>query len=487
MLKFLHLFITVTIFLVGLFLFCERETNPVNPNQLPNTSIANIPKSDDTLFALVTLHWDGEDYDGFISAYEYCYTSYHVWQGDSFVLDWQKTTETSVTIPFESSDLLNYQRFRVRAIDDKGEVDPEPAQIRFYTVQTIFPETVIEVPEDEQQFFIIDHVTDWWEGVPLRFTASDADGEVVEYAWRVDGAEWTWTTDTSLFLPPDNFQPLDGPHTISVISRDNTNLVDPIGDSITVILVQPSFDKDILIIDETDDSLFTGPLQAFYGRDDLVDSFYYRIFLPDGEWDFFANGMPPKTVLGQYKLVIWHADNPYSNELNVHKLPENIEDIKDYLHVGGDFIMSGWRILKSFAQADPFPKTFQAGSFIHDYLHILEADETILIPTDFVGCNPWPQVTDTMYVDSDKLSVWPYSGMLGQINIMPRRTGFTDVMYVYANLISSTYYLGRGQPVGIRYYGSVFDTIVLGFPLFFIREDYAMIMADRMLSSLGYR
>ncbi|MCK5453810.1 MAG: hypothetical protein KAJ16_05585, partial [Calditrichia bacterium] len=176
-----------------------------------------------------------------------------------------------------------------------------------------------------------------------------------------------------------------------------------------------------------------------------------------------------------------------SNELNVHKLPENIEDIKDYLHVGGDFIMSGWRILKSFAQADPFPKTFQAGSFIHDYLHILEADETILIPTDFVGCNPWPQVTDTMYVDSDKLSVWPYSGMLGQINIMPRRTGFTDVMYVYANLISSTYYLGRGQPVGIRYYGSVFDTIVLGFPLFFIKEDHAMIMADRMLSSLGYR
>ncbi len=103
MLKALHLFVTMIIFLVGLFLFCERETNPVNPNQLPNTSIANIPKSDDTLFALVTLHWDGEDYDGFISAYEYCYTSYHVLLGDSFVLDWQKTTETSVTIPFEPS------------------------------------------------------------------------------------------------------------------------------------------------------------------------------------------------------------------------------------------------------------------------------------------------------------------------------------------------------------------------------------------------
>ncbi len=487
MLKQLFIMIVFVLVAGSIMLTCERETSPAKSNTPPNTTIANIPRADDTLFALVTLHWDGEDYDGFISGYQYRYTSYHVMAGDSFILDWQSTTETSVTIPFESSDDLNYQRFLVRAIDDKGEMDPEPAERRFYTVQTIFPQTRLLIPDDEEQFFVIDHVTDWWEGVPLTFTASDADGDVVEYAWRVDNGEWNWTTDTSLYILPNFFQPLDGPHRISVTSRDNTNLVDPVGDSIIVNLVLPTFHKDILIIDETDEALFTGGLQAYRNRDDLVDAFYNRIFTPDSSWDYRASGMPPKSVLGQYKLVIWHADNPYSNENDVHKLPLYIEDVKDYLHVGGDFIMGGWRILKSFAQTEPFPKTFQPGSFIHDYLHILTADETILIPTDFVGCNPWPNVTDTMKVDQTKLAEFPYFGKLGQINIMPRRAGFTEVMYVYANLISSNFFQWRGEPVGIRYYGSVFDTIVLGFPLFLMNETDATIMANRMLNSLGYR
>ena len=184
---------------------------------------------DDTLFALITLHWDGEDYDGFISGYQYRYITYHVFDGDSVVFDWITTRETSVTIPFESSDILNYQKFQVRAIDDQGMMDPEPAERRFYTVQTIFPETTILVPENEQQFFVIDQITDWWQGVPLQYNASDEDGEVVEYAWKVDNGEWNWTTDTTLFIDPSYFQPLSGMHKISVTSRDNTNLIDPVG------------------------------------------------------------------------------------------------------------------------------------------------------------------------------------------------------------------------------------------------------------------
>lgn len=46
--------------LVVLFLpSCEKATSPPNQNTPPNTTAANIPKSGDTLFALVTLHWDG--------------------------------------------------------------------------------------------------------------------------------------------------------------------------------------------------------------------------------------------------------------------------------------------------------------------------------------------------------------------------------------------------------------------------------------------
>ncbi|MBN2365429.1 MAG: hypothetical protein EH225_05605 [Calditrichaeota bacterium] len=480
MLKYVK-FLSVIFFSIILIWTCERKTNPALPNSPPNTTLANIPKENDTLFALLTLHWDGEDYDGFISAYQYRYVTYHLFMGDSVVQEWETTQETSVTIPFESSDELNYQRFEVRAVDDLGEIDPEPAQRTFYTVQTVFPETEILIPEDEEQFFVIDHVTDWWQGVPLTFQATDADGEVVEYAWRVDDGEWNWTEDTTLTIEPQYFDPLDGPHIISVISRDNTNLIDPVGDSITVNLVQPSFTKDILIVDETDESLFSSfpALQS----DTLVDGFYARVFGNNDEWDFRANGMPPKDVLGEYRLIIWHADNPYSNPTNVHKLPQHIEDVKDYLNVGGNLIMGGWRILKSFAQAEPFPKSFEPGTFIHDYLHIKQADETNAY--DFVGCNPFSSVTDTFYVDKNKVNVFPFYGKLDKINIMPQRAGFTEVMYVYANYITDLPFW-RGEPVGIRYYGTSFNTIVLGFPLFLIREDDAKIMANDMLRSLGF-
>jgi len=481
--KFFSVFVGLLVLCFSIY--CERETNPANPNQLPNTTLANIPKENDTLFALITLHWDGEDYDGFIAGFQYRYITQHILMGDSVVKDWISTTETSVTIPFESSDILNYQRFQVRAVDDKGQIDPEPAERWFYTVQTVFPETEILVPQNNQQFFVIEQITDWWEGVPLTYTALDEDGEVVEFAWRVDKGEWNWTADTSLHIDPSFFQPLGGPHTISVTSRDNTNLIDPVGDSITVNLIQPTFSIDKLIIDETNEALFTGGLNSYRNRDDLVDTFYTQIFGEADLWDYKSQGMPTKSVLGQYKLVIWHADNPYSNPTDVHKLPLHIEDVKDYLNVGGNFIMGGWRILKSFAQADEFPKTFEQGTFIHDYLHILEADESSLIPTDFVGCNPWPNVNDTLFVDEDKLSQFPYFGMLGQINVMPRRAGFTEVMYVYANRLSGLT-TWRGEPVGIRYNGSVFNTIVLGFPMFFIRESDAQIMANQMLNSLGF-
>ncbi len=487
--KVLAKFTTPLLFLV-LFVFtytCERETSPASPNIPPNTTLANIPIKNDTLFALVTLHWDGEDDDGCIAGYEYRYITHHIFIGDSIVQPWTATYETSIIIPFESSDVLNYQIFQVRAVDDKGDVDPTPDERRFYTVQTIFPETKILVPKNNQQFFVIEQTTDWWEGVRLTFTASDKDGEVVEYAWAVDNGEWNWGLDTTVMITPDFFEPLDGDHIIKVTSRDNTNLVDPVGDSVTVKLVKPTFNKDILIVDETIESKFPIPLNSYHSDAD-VDSFYSKIFNTEESWDFQVNGMPPKETLGQYKLIVWHADNlcSFSSEEDAHQLPANIDDIIDYLNIGGSLIMGGWRILKSFAYAEPFPKTFQEGSFIHDYLHILEADETPLVPSDFVGAEGKGTFSD-IKVDSTKLAwAFPFSGKLAQINTMPRRAGFTDVIFRYICSENSQLGIYRSSAVGLRYYGTVFDAIVLGFPIYFIEEDDAQTMATEMLQSLGY-
>ncbi len=479
---------------ISIFIFsCERKTSTANLNMPPNTTIANIPVDSTTLFALQTLHWDGEDNDGFISSYQYRYVTYHQVLGDSFVQDWQQTNETSVIIPFESSDELNLQKFEVRAVDNNGDMDPTPAQKIFFTKKTIFPVTEVVSPVQGQQFFAIDHTTDWWPGIHLVFTARDEDrdpqtgeivGRVVQYAWAVDNGEWNWVQDTSIYIAPEYFNTLEGEHTIRVTCRDNTNLVDPVGDSVKVNLLTPQFNKDLLIVDETDESQFSFGLNF---SDAEVDSFYARIFPGGDSWDFKRSGMPPKDVLGQYKVVIWHADNAFTNETNLHKLPQHIGVIMDYLNVGGNFIMSGWRMLKSFAHTEAFPKTFEEGSFIHDYLHILEADESALVPTDFdrVLVYKGDEVTDTLFVDGQKLIEWPWSGKLGQINVVLRQAGFTDRFFGYGNDDATGDPKYRNAAIGLRYYGTSFRAIVLGFPLFFIKEDDAAIMARNMLTSLG--
>ena len=406
---------------------CQRATSPPSPNLPPNTTLANIPVEDDTLFALVTLHWDGEDNDGYIAGYQYRYITLHLFMADSVVQEWKKVNETSLTIAFESSDELNYQKFQVHAVDNVGDVDPTPAEKRFYTEKTIFPEAEILSPEHNQQFFAIDQTTDWWQGIQITFTAKDEDGEVVEYAWAVDNSDWNWTQDTTLYITPDQFSPLEGEHIIRVTARDNTNLVDPEGDSITIKLIKPSFDKKILIIDETIESAFPFGMNI---SDNTVDNFYAEIFRTDESWDFKKKGIPPKDSLGHYQLIIWHADNSYSNPSNYHKLPDHIDDIMDYLNVGGNFIMSGWRILKSFAAAEEFPKVFEEGTFIHDYLHINMADETPLVSSDFTGAHGVGTFSD-IKVDSLRLAdAFPFFGMLAQINIMPARTGFTDMVHL---------------------------------------------------------
>jgi hypothetical protein len=123
---------------------CERPTAPPNANTPPQTRLANIPQDGSTVFALVALHWDAGDFDGYIVRYQYRYFTYHrvglstTWtMFDSTA--WKDTTGTTVTIPFNSTDSLNKQIFYVRAIDNDGNVDPNPAQKLLYTTRTAPP------------------------------------------------------------------------------------------------------------------------------------------------------------------------------------------------------------------------------------------------------------------------------------------------------------------------------------------------------------
>ncbi len=470
---------------------CRQTTSSEYPNQAPTTTIANIPVNRDTLFALVELQWDGGDEDGFIKGYEYRYRTTYLTTGEQITEDWQFTTENKVTIAFNSKDVLNEQEFEVRSVDNDDTVDPTPAVKTFYTIQTIPPDVKILKPLDGQQAFAINEVTDWWWGVELSFEGSDADGEIVEYAWSVDDGDWTWTTDTTLYITPDMFsEPLNGNHVIRITARDNTNITSSKGDSVTVELVEATFEKDILIIDETLESDFPSQLKA---SDAHVDSFYADIFGVDDEadwWDYRyhelrGDPLPPRSLLGKYKLVIWHADNRPASAPHGFAFFE--EYLQDYMNVGGDLILSGWRVLKSFDFEKDFENgvTFEEGTFVRDYLHIVSVQETPYFPGDFSGASGQLGFSD-VEVDADKLQGFPYSGKLSQVNIITERAGFTNSLYRYNNPPDSRLPEFTGTVCALIYNGTSFNVAILGFPMFFIKTEHAKIMGRELLTELGY-
>lgn len=485
-----QLFIPLTIAAL-LWMSCERPTEPPDPNSPPDTKLSNVPKDNDTIFPLATMSWTGGDNDGYVARYQYRYVTYHmslgsggVWtEFDSTV--WKDTTGTSLTVAFNSSEALNRQVFYVRAIDNTGTVDPTPATKTMFTSKASPPVTRVVTPVKGDTIMALVAITDWWTGMTLTFSAYDqtVHGAVVDYAWSVDGGVWHWGTDTTIAIKPEDFAaPLSGRHYIKVVSRNSTNLIDPVGDSVSFVLRVPTFEKDLLIIDETDE--FNYPFITYNIADSTVDNFYARVFPESDSWDYKAHGgMPPQTLLSHYKLIVWHADDrPVSVP---HKIsdPKNIAVFTDYLKVGGKFLMSGWGILKSFAYYNNFPFSFQPGTFVFDYLHIRTVDETPRIG-DCIGGDSAMTAFSSFSVDSVKMAFFPYNGKLGEVNIITSTAGFTVGLYSYKNLPNSQYVSYRGRPLALRYYGTAFDAVVLGFPLYFIREDDAKTMGIQILRNL---
>ncbi|HID94176.1 MAG TPA: hypothetical protein EYP60_08780, partial [bacterium (Candidatus Stahlbacteria)] len=473
------LFLCTCVLLIFLSVRCEKH--PPNPNLPPNTSLANIPPPNDSTnpyFPLLALSWDGEDKDGFIIGFYYRYTTFHIFKGDSFVQEWQFTEAHQDTINFDSSDTLNLQKFEVKAVDNDGDEDPTPAVRFFYTKMVEAPETEIVVPMPNDTFFALERTTDWWEGIKLRFSGSDPDGEVMDYAWKVDTKEWSaWTSNTSIMLTPDDFDsPIEGKHTIMVKARDNTWIEDPTPATVAIYLIIPSFNRGILVLDDTRDGR-GGPENP---TDAAVDSFYQSILAGYDfiSWDYADSSLPPKALLGQYRILIWHED-----ATTEHHLPDssNIEYVKDYLNVGGKLCLSGWRTLFHFREQMPFPMAYYPGDFIHDYLHVAEANENSDPMGDFIGAhgiNGFPDVE----VDLTKL----YSFRTGIYNSyvvnMESAAPFTDPILLFRSASSNPDY--EGYPCAVYHPATPtgHDVVFLGFPLYYLKQADADTLIKEILN-----
>ncbi len=203
-----------------------------------------------------------------------------------------------------------------------------------------------------------------------------------------------------------------------------------------------SFAENFLVVDETRD----GNGANINPSDAMVDDFYAAALSPIQftEWDVASQGLPPLDVLGQYRLVIWHADD-FSQNL----LIDHLNTLGGYLFGGGKVILSGWKT--SSVLSDHFLNRFGGN------IDLIYDNSPSLISAQSAQ---YPELT----VDPDKL-VSPWNGMLPYIYTF---NGAADPIYT-ANMNPSA--AGNGACAALRRSdpasGSVF--IFFGFPLYFMQ------------------
>ena len=468
------------------FLSCTSPKNPGEPyaNQPPDTRMANVPPNDVTgknsYFPLVTLYWIGSDPDGYVVKYRYRWKSYFS-NGDSLVHDWIDTVATKVSIVFESADTLNPHLFEVKAVDNEGADDPTPARVRFFTKQALPPNTQIKTgPTPGDTVFCSEKITDTWQGIVFTYSGSDPDGEVIDFSWKVDNGLWRrWSYQTkAVVLSHDLQAPLSGGHTFYVKSRDDTYVEDPTPDSTKFTVIVPTWDKSILVVDETRD----GTGAAGSPSDEQVDGFYarliegnHRIFTP---WDFAKQGFPAISELGRHRVVLWHKDH-YLVSASQVVTQANMKVLQDYLNVGGKLWLVGWDFLPHLYSDPanlPTGTTFDQ-TFGYNYIHIGNAKRTGKL--DFIGAKGRLDYGD-LEIDPTKLQA-TWGGKINKVYSLEPR-GFAETLFLFNSSTQDPEF--QDKPCGVRYIGTTYRVLFFGFPLYFMKEDQALIVAGKALVDL---
>ena len=167
--------VLMMLLLLALFA-CDKGT--LKPNLYPDTKIAlesiNL-QGQYRLNSVVSLSWFGTDRDGYITGYELSFNQQ----------DWSYTTTQDSTFRFSipaGSDTVDVTLY-VRAIDDKGYIDPTPAFLRI-PLKNSLPEATFDT-DNEPGGNVLSVATYRWYG-------SDPDGDetIVAAEMRWNNGDW---------------------------------------------------------------------------------------------------------------------------------------------------------------------------------------------------------------------------------------------------------------------------------------------------------
>jgi hypothetical protein len=234
-----------------------------------------------------------------------------------------------------------------------------------------------------------------------------------------------------------------------------------------------TLDHGILIIDETN-NWTTGN----YPTDSMQDIFY-RYMLSNYDFDEFEYGTAEeKPLLADfvtYSTVIWVADDYTTVFASQH-----IDDFKTYLDNGGNMLFSGWKLISNLLFSNNYPYDFDDTSFIYNYLKISHAalsgftDKLV----GEIGQNGYPDVS----VDTMKIPVAIWGNTLRNIEAITPITGAEAIYTIDMENNTNPF---EGEICGIRYLGSDYNMVYLGFPLYFMEESDIKILIDSVMNDFG--
>lgn len=235
-----------------------------------------------------------------------------------------------------------------------------------------------------------------------------------------------------------------------------------------------TFDKGVLIVDET----YDGNGNIGRPNDIAVDNFYADLLknFNVSTYDVVEMNGISAINLAAYSTIIWHGDD-YVNL----SIPFSIQDeIKRYLHAGGNFIYSGFTPSKAFVGNYKYPSIYLTGDFLNDVLKIGRVEKH----TGSKFCGAISTSFDFPYIQLDSAKIpMDYNNHISNIEaIYP--TLQSNAIFLFDTKFDTSTVMGSmyKKPVGIEYLGNDYKLLILSFPLYFMEEKSANILLQKILN-----
>jgi hypothetical protein len=352
-----------------------------DPNLPPETvRVANCAASASPVTLRPTFEWDGVDFDGAVSLYEYALESDIGRRDGDRPLDWKplpahQTALTLEDLP-EGPNILH-----VRAIDDQGAVDPSPVVYEFTTDASLRPALTVETNfHPEVLDFEGPRGTSGDGARPAAFTVFD--GERLVFTVASDASAYCGVADSVAFAVADTgdwsgwlpspyelvLRPGPGDTAIHFRTRDENGATTE--GSISLRTVTAPMDRPLLHVDDW----FSGGVPEVDH-----DGFYAEVLSGEScvTWDPFEHlveyvpTLPPMEELGRYRTVLWTLDQQ-GGFLQATQAESAYHSLEGFVRAGGNLIIEGQSSLLTLAGLDSYAyeATFARGGFVHDHVGV---------------------------------------------------------------------------------------------------------------------